>query len=804
MSVTNPVKVPIKEITSVDIPDFTSGLFLNGAQNAPLNSFIDGKDVELSIDGYIQNRRNLTHFLPDTIDEVFQIFPVYWQGVIYYFTLDHGQVVFCQEGDEDWTACDSVGVAASYTTALTGANNDLVYTSTELGSGGDTTTIAYINAGASKSLAVSVSGTAISVQLATNSSSVITSTAAQVLAAIQASTTASALVTVANASGNTGVGVVTALSVQSLAGGSGTNIVTTGQGGFPVMLRVLDSVLCLNGGNGDKLFYVDLTTTGFPVVHYTLLADPGAAMTAALTGLTTGSFDVYYAYSYDGPVGETLLSPILTESINIVRDQWVPGTNQITLTKPGTAPVGATFWNLYIAVAATAGSIQDSDMLTLATKLPLTQTTFLDDGTLSINLGSIAPSANSTDGPRVTHGIVENGNPILFGDVDNPYNIAIGGGGPFALDFSISNGGYTAQPEQGTNFFPTTVVGFRNGQGIPSLTVLYSNTEGLSKQATLEQQTVTYGDTSFSVWGVTEQHYGSAGVAAPNSAVNYNGKLAFLSTDGFVTLDTQTNRLNVIASTNISSLALGNYVKTIKTSAMESVVGAGWNDKFMWLVPSNGFDTPQQILVWDNSNNKTAFYILDIPAQWIGVVTPQEAAAFVYVVQGKSSYKLLDGKSTYDTKDGVSAPFSTSATGPLVGMGGNAHNVWQADVQTVFYVLGLIGEITVGVNYRNQNGTLKTKTKTFQGPSFTPSAAGGWGDPGWNYGSLPGPAWSSEPVINQSNIAVQASDVRIPIQIDDITNEAQWFFSTPVGYQAFKLRAVSFEGINLGVRPDLQ
>jgi hypothetical protein len=89
--------------------------------------------------------------------------------------------------------------------------------------------------------------------------------------------------------------------------------------------------------------------------------------------------------------------------------------------------------------------------------------------------------------------IVEDGNPILYGDVDNLQNIWIGGGGPYAMSFSTARGGYLAQPEQGTNFEPTAVIGFRNGQGIPSLTVLYSNTEGLSKQAVLEQQTVNYG-----------------------------------------------------------------------------------------------------------------------------------------------------------------------------------------------------------------------------------------------------------------------------------------------------------------------
>jgi hypothetical protein len=606
MAISKPVPVPKKEITSVDVVGWASGLWLNGAQNSPTSSFIEGKDIELSIDGYIQPRRTLSPFLPDTIEKTYQKLPVRWNNSVYYFTADNNKIRFCQEGDTAWTDC----------------------------------------------------------------------------------------------------------------GGSNTFI--TNNGGKPKFLRVLDSVLILNGVNGDKLAYVDLNTAGFPVVKYILVTNPPTVMSAALAGLTTGALNIYYAFNYSGAAGETLLSPILTQSINIARDQWqtlaTPG--KITLTRPGTAPAGAKYWNLYVALSATGGTITTTDMLQLAAKLDLNQTTIVDDGSLAINLGAVAPIANSTDGPKVSDGIVEEGNPILFGDPLNPENIYIGGGGPYALDFSVSNGGYLAQPEKGTNFEITTIIGFRNGQGIPSLTVLFSNTEGLAKQSVLEQQTVTYGKESFNVWGVKEQHYGAAGVAATNSAINYNGKLLFLSTDGFMSMNTQPLRQNVISTDPISVQAIDSYVRQIKNSAMKNVVGAGWDNKYMWTVPNDGFDLPQQLLVLDDNNkvqDHSAWYTLNIPAQWVGVVSPNNDAAFVYVSQGVHTYKLLPSSATFDTIAGASVPFSTKATGPLVSMGGAAHNHWQADVQVMFYIIGLVGDITVGVTYRNKNGKLKTKTKTHHG-----------------------------------------------------------------------------------------
>lgn len=593
---------------------------------------------------------------------------------------------------------------------------------------------------------------------------------------------------------------------------TGDNTITTDNGGFPKFLRVLDKLLLLNGKNGDKLCHIDLDTAGFDVVKYNPVTDPTVVPTAALTNLTTGVQHIYYAYTYSGSIGETALSPILDKDINIVRDQWATQTSpgSIEITRTGSIPAGARYWNIYIALASTAGTIQPEDMLPLALKLDLATDKFVDNGTLDINLGAPAPIENTTDGPRVSDGIVEDGNPILFQDEDNLYNIWIGGGGLNALNFNVSDGGYRAEPQKGTNYYPTVIIGFRTGQGVPALTVLYSNTEGLSKQSTLQQNTVNYGDQTFIVWGVTEQHYGAAGVAAANSAVNYNGRLLFLSTDGFMSMETKSNAPNVLDTKSVSG-PIDDYIRQIKNSAMYNVVGTGWNNKYMWLVPNSGFDTPQQIAILDTNNRGVegngAWLILNIPAQWIGVVSPREEAAFPYISQGKRTFRLAFGNSTADLIDGTLSPFSTGATGALVPMGGSGgpRNKWQADVLAMFDVRELVGEITVGVTYRNLNGKLKTKKKTVQGPIFTPSTVGGWGDTQWTYAGFPGIlGWGGSPAMDLDSGAVTSIDKRIPVRIDDIHNEAQWFFSTPVGYNSFRILPIAFEGINLGVRPDLQ
>jgi hypothetical protein len=137
-------------------------------------------------------------------------------------------------GDRRSILADGAGgykivVAAKSTvrTGVVGNNNAIDWTARDAGPGGNSVTVALVDpAGNSQPLTVSVAGLAISVSLATSSGGAITSTAAQVIAAIRAHAAADDLVTVANASTSTGAGVVVAVAATPLAGGkSGVGLV---------------------------------------------------------------------------------------------------------------------------------------------------------------------------------------------------------------------------------------------------------------------------------------------------------------------------------------------------------------------------------------------------------------------------------------------------------------------------------------------------------------------------------------------------------------------------------------------------
>lgn len=99
---------------------------------------------------------------------------------------------------------------ASFQTNWEIPNSNLVFTADLAGVAGNSIRIRYVVAGNNTVLSVAVASNDITVNLATNGSGVPTSTAALVLAAINASGPANALIDTAHAAGSDGSGVIPA------------------------------------------------------------------------------------------------------------------------------------------------------------------------------------------------------------------------------------------------------------------------------------------------------------------------------------------------------------------------------------------------------------------------------------------------------------------------------------------------------------------------------------------------------------------------------------------------------------------
>lgn len=128
-----------------------------------------------------------------------------------------------------------------------GDNTALELVAKEAGVDGNDITVALVDPeGASESLAVTVAGTDIEVSLATDSESDITSTADDVLQAIEGENDADELVTVSHHGESTGEGVVDPVSETNLTGG-------TDAGDGPVVGRALTDTE--NGGFCEVALY---------------------------------------------------------------------------------------------------------------------------------------------------------------------------------------------------------------------------------------------------------------------------------------------------------------------------------------------------------------------------------------------------------------------------------------------------------------------------------------------------------------------------------------------------------------------
>lgn len=588
----------------------------------------------------------------------------------------------------------------------------------------------------------------------------------------------------------------------------GDNTIATGTGIITTLNRVLNKIIILNGT--DTLGYVDLTTMN--VVHYNLVTDPTLAPTATVTGITGTAHVMYYAIVYSSIIGKTKTSPILSQAVSTIREQWkTDGTQGITITDPNTRPTGAVSWSIYINSAGQPGGALPpvSDMLPVAMGLDINTTTWFDNGSVtpSTDFGS-APTVNSTQGPKAKYCDIVNGRPFLYGMPDDPYAVMIGGNGQHALDFGEDNGGYRLLLNDGTNYHPMSIVGFRNGQGIPSITVMFDNMEGLSKQSIIEQNTVSLGTFSATVWGATEQNYGAASVSSPYAMVNYRGMLVFPTVDGILKVDTSTRRLNVLSADRVSDPII-KEINSIKVDRMPYVVGTGWGNKIMFSVAARGFTYNNEIIVYDTTRQGAeCWYIFDIASQWIGTIAPPGSAGFVYIAQDNHFFRLEEAYvARDDTSTGVTTPFSFDYKTALIGAN-TAHNAYYAVVNAVFYLADFIGTAGLTVYWRDyQSRQMKSKSITVTNGTYAKSAVGNWSSPGYqfNIGTPSGVLrWADVDVINDQQNAPKSSKP-FPIRLNNvITNELQAEVTMNLDGSALVVRSISFEGQPLGVNPDVR
>lgn len=586
----------------------------------------------------------------------------------------------------------------------------------------------------------------------------------------------------------------------------GTNSITTSPGTITTFLRVNDILLCMNGV--DELRYIDLATLN--MVVFTHVADPVSSITAAATGITaSGPFNVYYGFTYNSDGGgETAVSPILSQAVSKSRSTWSSaGTEFLTLTFHDTPPAGATSRNLYAAIALQGTTPVASDLALLKSNIPTSSASFVDNGSIGFNIAfNTAPDTNSTAGIKATAGIMADSVPVLYGDPDNPYNIYFGAYTDDGVSFGANNGAQTLPLLKGTNYYPTSVVGFRNNQNIPNLLALFSGTEGVSKQQIISQKTLTYGNTTINYWGADELNAGAGALYSTYGAVAYLNQLLFPSADGVISIKTDTRIYGVLSPTIVSKSIAKTY-GTIKNANFNKVITAAWNNLIFYAIPSRGYDYNNQIAVYDLNNiDKPKWYLWDLPVDWLGSISPPNTASFMYIRQGNKFFQLVDSFVAEDeNSDGTTTPFPVTVETALVPSV-EAKNGFFAATQAVVYVGNFIGTVNVEVTYIDKKGKSHTKQKVFTSGSFARNIFGGWGNPRnlWRSFNNRVINWSTPmPLANDANSSVKTVE-RLRIRLPNrVVNEAKFKVWSELDNTSFDVVNCVIEAVNIGVIGDI-
>ncbi len=163
-----------------------------------------------------------------------------------------------------------------------------------------------------------------------------------------------------------------------------------------------------------------------------------------------------------------------------------------------------------------------------------------------------------------------------------------------------------------------------------------------------------------------------------------------------------------------------------------------------------------------------------------------------------------------EDSSGIPTPFPFGATGPLTGSNSD-HSAYLALVQAVFYTVAQIGDIDVTVNYSPVTPTAqvkyKSRTKTIEGTPYVVTDDSNWTD--YSYQFLPDEepllGWGENPVFNTTVDQQAAENYRKRVPVDQVVNESQWsFVSDANNIAGATLRSISYEGVSVGVKADVQ
>lgn len=532
--------------------------------------------------------------------------------------------------------------------------------------------------------------------------------------------------------------------------------------GYPAELLQINNNLYITNGK-DNMCYLDLGT--FKIVTYTALSDPASPTLTASSSLTSGTtgFEVYYKITaVNNSVGETAASPEAKVAINKSRDNWINGTDSITLT--WTAITNADSYNIYYGTQ----SGQDYFLASVS------GTTYIDNGNDVPNGYQIAPSVNGTGSYPFQVSRWSGNRPWFCGDPATPYRVWVGAANSNLGSLNPFYGATYSDLNLGSDEKVVDVQHYRNGQGTQIAVVFTSSPSGGGSVWFLTLGSITVNNNTLTVISALPQ--GTIGTTSVRGQVQAYNNIYYPSIKGFQSLGSAPNIINVLMTTDISAI-IRPSVQGINAAAADQICGIYYYGRVYYSVPY-GSSTNNQIWVLDLERQAWTIPWTIGVKQFLDYADSEGTLHLLAIPVSGNNLIEFSKELTGDSGQ----PFDTNLQSGLIYWDKNHFQF--AWVQKIYVELGKPkGNIVFSVSGTAPNANL-VELSTISVTNLTSSS--GYGEDQWGTAQ-----WGTSAEVPQ---AYAEESVKKVIYVNKILNNLQWQITSSDGSQSWTLLEVGIEG----------
>jgi hypothetical protein len=348
----------------------------------------------------------------------------------------------------------------------------------------------------------------------------------------------------------------------------------------PFFLQINNYLYITNG-------YDPLTRyNGSSLTQYTQISAPGGVSLTRGSGLSAGSYNLYYQITAINSIGETVGSIEQTITVNKDRDSWLGATSNEYVDISWSAVTGATRYQVYFSTESGQETLLDST----------NTTSYRDDNVTTPNPYVFVPQDNTTGAPKFSQMELSGNRIWATKDPQNKYRVYFSGVGQYIGYFSAYYGGGWVDLEKGGRETPQYVGHYRTGKGDSAATVLCSTPEGIGAIWQITLEAVTIGDSTFTV-PIPVKIVGTIGADAPYAVVKAGDNLIFNNKRGVFSLGNKENISNVLATNELSGPIRPSY-RGLNLSKIENFSGY-WYDAKIFFSLTEGSGENDCIVIYD-------------------------------------------------------------------------------------------------------------------------------------------------------------------------------------------------------------